>query len=153
MVVFSKNGKTMVSAYGENVKLWEAPSGHFLRELSGHRHKCPINTIAFSKDKKFLASASDDGFIQLWDPATWQCLHALGGRTGRVGTVAISHNGLLASTSGNTVQLWDLTEPTNQQRSATGDVDSVSSLVFSKDGKTLACAYSRDVQLWDDVSG
>lgn len=58
------------SARGSGViQLWDSRTGELLSSHTGHTEN--INTLAFSKDQKTLASASADGTILLWD---WETL-------------------------------------------------------------------------------
>jgi len=47
------------------VKIWSLDSGEFLRNLSGHTQG--LSDIAWSFDSVYLASASDDTTIRIWD--------------------------------------------------------------------------------------
>ncbi len=65
--------------------------------------------MAFSPDGRLLATASEDGTAQLWDPATGEHLRTLTGQTGWVRGVAFSPDGRLLATASldETARLWD----------------------------------------------
>ena len=66
--------------------------------------------VAFSPDGARLASASYDGTVRVWDPATGTALATLTGHDGRVDAVAFSPDGRLVASAGNdrTVRVWDV---------------------------------------------
>ncbi|HUT95099.1 MAG TPA: WD40 repeat domain-containing protein [Thermoguttaceae bacterium] len=94
------------------------PSEHQLRVLEGHDG--PVESVAVGPDGLLVASASHDGTVKLWNPATGEVHGTLDGRAGPVLAVAFSPDGtMLASMSRaetevnirpriKTVKLWDV---------------------------------------------
>ena len=124
-----------------------------LRTLTGHSG--PVNSVAFSRDGRTLASGSADKTIGLWNPDTGQWLGTLIGHTGGVNSVAFSPDGrILASASDDrTVRLWN---PATGQllRALTGHSAPVNSVAFSPDGRILASGSDdKTIRLWDPVTG
>ena len=130
------------------IHLWDPVTGNTTATL---RHDADIKSIAFSPDGLLLASASEDGTVQLWDSQTEQAKPPLVGHTDSVLSVAFNFDGsLLASGSAdNTIRLWDPNTETFQG-ALLGHTGSVLSVAFSPDGLLLASA-SEDgtVRLWD----
>jgi hypothetical protein len=121
------------------------------------RHDGPVGSIAFSPDRRILASGGYDRTVILWDPQSRQPIgEPFKGHDAGVSSVAFSPDGrTLASGSGDsTVILWD--PQTRQQigeplrgHDVLGDVG-VSSVAFSPNGRVLASGSGDNIIiLWD----
>ena len=176
---FSPDGKTLALAgAGGYAQLWDvstrAPIGKPLTAGNGYSYSgtqgVNQDTVAFSRDRKVLATVSENGTARLWDVATRHQVGAtLSGGPGRIQAVAFSPNGKILATGNfnGTAQLWDVATharigtpltagpggvevtagPRGVDAAGPGGVDAVA---FSPDGKTLAAANAAGkVQLWD----
>ena len=65
--------------------------------------------VSIAPDGTWLATASNDGTVRIWDPATGNQRHTLTGHAGRVAAVAIAPNGswLATGSDDGTVRIWD----------------------------------------------
>ena len=124
-----------------------------MQTLEGHTDH--VTAIAFSPDGKYLASASRDHTIRLWDPATGALRSTLEGHRDRVTAVAFSRDGHLASASWDkTVRLW---EPVTGVARCIQDLDvdpqdlpytDRVSLLFLPNGDLALESQERGVQIW-----
>ncbi len=65
-VAFSSDGKRLAACGADKfVKVWEVPSGKFLKSFEGHTHH--VMGVGFSADDKMLASAGADNVVKIWD--------------------------------------------------------------------------------------
>lgn len=118
---------------------------------SGHRSL--IRALAWSPDGQKIASASEDGTVQVWTAATGSLIVTFAGHSGKVTSVAWSPDGAQIASTGEdaTVHVWE---------AATGKVDfvyrghdsSVSAVAWSPDGALIASGGGR-VQVWSAKSG
>ncbi|CAK79896.1 unnamed protein product (macronuclear) [Paramecium tetraurelia] len=141
------NGTLLYNCKWNNLQIYE------LHKIIGH--KGSVYSICFTSDGKFLASASEDKSIILWDVKLGQDMKKLKGHTEKVSTLCIApDDSILASGSfDRSIRLWNI--ETGQQRFLLeGHNDFVQSLCFSPDGATLASgSYDCSLRLWDVKSG
>jgi COMPASS component SWD3 len=53
------------AAADRTVKVWHTSSGALVRDFVGHSQG--VSDVAWSDQSEFIASASDDGTVRLWD--------------------------------------------------------------------------------------
>jgi WD40 repeat protein len=111
-----------------------------------------VTSLAVSSH--WIASASEDQTIRLWDIVTHQTSHILRGHQGFVEAVAFQSgtSQILASGSRDrTIKIWD----THQVLyNLTGHTQAVNTVAFSPDGQRLASGSSdRTIKLWEAATG
>ena len=126
-------------------------AGREIAEL--HAHVAEVQSIAWSKDGRVLASSSADGALRLWDAATRQPLAALRDRATPVLKMYFSDDAsrLVLHTSGPDAEIWHV--PRRALLSTLSGVNDSNVVKLSPDGKRLAVGRSRRVELWDVDSG
>jgi WD40 repeat protein/serine/threonine protein kinase len=109
------------------------------RERNLHGHKKDIRSVVFSPAADILASASSDGSVKLWDPATGQELATKLPRHSWVTCLAFSSDGqfLAVGYFDGSIRLWETATGKNKT-SFEKSKEGVYSFAFSPDGKTLA---------------
>jgi WD40 repeat protein len=121
------------------------------------RHGQEINSAAFSPDGKFLATASRDRGVKIWDLANGhEALHYRG-HGDLVRCVAYSPDGKLIASGGGErhVKLWDPLGGGDVRTLTWKDQGQyVTCIAFSRDGKTLVVGTDATVlRLYDVASG
>ena len=142
----SPDGTTLASGRWQTIELWDVATRASIATLRGHTNW--VHSVAFSIDRKTLASGAQDNTVKLWDLAMQQNI-ATFRHTGLVFSVAFSPNGaILASGSEDrTVKLWDVA--TEQNIATLPHTAGVTSVVFSRDGILASGTTDGSVKLWD----
>jgi|GEM_PF-393585 len=137
-------------------RLWHIPTGRSQRRVVGHLQ--PINDVALSLDNAWIATASDDGTVGIWDrekddPNLPDVAILTLEHDGAVNSVTYSTDGtqILTGSADGTAVLWDAE---SGEMVLTFEVSSdVNETAISADGALVATASDDGVQLWDVVSG
>jgi len=111
----------------------------------------PANAVAIRGDGRFVAFASADKTVRLWDVEGQRDVRRCIGHTASVWSVAFSPDGtrLLSGSKDATLRLWDVATG-RELRKFEGHDDLVTSLAFSPDGKqALSGGFDGEVFLWD----
>ena len=165
-VLYSPDG-TRLATCGKDgtVRLWNARDGKPLAVFAGHAKEKEVNALAFTPDGSKLASVSDDGLLFLWDTSMPTATpedqirrvdsqQPFADLSYVLRAVAISPDGKLIAAAGNErkIQLIPL-QPKGTHTTLPSQSSSITSLLFSRDGRTLYAAEHRSLRAWDVESG
>ncbi|GCL36904.1 serine/threonine protein kinase [Sphaerospermopsis sp. FACHB-1094] len=169
-LAISPDGFTLASgSFDKSIKLWnitQEKSPEKSPEKSIHSltpNSQTVTSLAFSPDGKILASASRDRKIKLWNLNTKTEIRTITKQDYNVTSLAFSPDGKTL-VSGNrdciechptikpnikpNIKLWDVATG-EEISSITGHTNTVTSLVFSADGKTLVSSgEDNKIKIW-----
>ena len=159
-VAISPDGQMLVAGGSDNkITSWQLKTKTLFRTFSyltsPYSHSGFVSSLAFSRDRKILASASGDKTIRLWGGYRGEIKRTLNGHSDTVWSVAISPDGqtLVSGSADKTIRLWSISD-SQQTRILTGHSAWVTSVAISPDGKTLASGSTDGtINLWNLPSG
>ncbi|KAF7364231.1 hypothetical protein MSAN_01082700 [Mycena sanguinolenta] len=116
-------------------------------------HNGAVNCVCFSRDGAYIASASEDTTICMWDAKTGNALmEPIQGHTGSVRSVAFSPGGnyLVSGSDDRTIKVWDAKTGKAVMDPIVGHARQVLSVVFSPDGSYIASGSADNtIRVWD----
>ena len=146
-VAWSPDGRQLAAGLGSvqagDIQILDAATGKVREVLRGHRSI--IRSLAWSRDNRRLASASDDATAKVWDTQAGRELYTLTGHSAAVRSVAWSpdESRLATGSWDHTVKIWDaatgeeLCSLTESVRNAQS-LGAVFAVAWSPDGSRIA---------------
>ncbi|KAJ0038289.1 hypothetical protein Pint_23960 [Pistacia integerrima] len=129
--------------------LWEpAVSKHPKTRMTGHQQL--VNHVYFSPDGQWVASASFDKSVKLWNGTTGKFVAAFRGHVGPVYQISWSADSrlLLSGSKDSTLKVWDIRTQKLKQ-DLPGHADEVFAVDWSPDGEKVASGgKDRVLKLW-----
>ncbi|KAI0905434.1 quinon protein alcohol dehydrogenase-like superfamily [Ustulina deusta] len=152
-IAFSSDGARLVSVAGKDMSICVWDTKTWQPKHVARRHSNLPSCFAFSPDGNKVVFRSSDGTIHVWDVATGQAKQILGicsPISGHMTSLVFSPDGKwLASSFGNTVQLWDA-ETWKVENKLESHTFLVKQIAFSPDGERLASALlGGTARIWD----
>ena len=116
-LVFSHDGRFLISGGKGGLDVWDAATGMLFKHLPGHHDE--VTCVTVSLDGRLLASASVDQTVRVWDTDFWKELRTLRGHEMGVFSVAFSSDGkqLVSAGRDERLRVWDLCQlPTRDEK-------------------------------------
>ncbi|KAI0175668.1 WD40 repeat-like protein [Hypoxylon sp. FL1284] len=130
---------------------------HYVPRLLLTGHSRPVSQVRISPDGQWIASASADATIRIWEAATGAHMDTLVGHVAGVSAVAWAPDSqtLASGSDDKSIRLWDrVTGRPARVRPLLGHHNYVYCLAFSPKGNVLASgSYDEAVFLWDVRAG
>eukprot|EP01032_Pedospumella_encystans_P017263 gene17263-19682_t len=131
------------------MKVWDLKKRECIQTYNGHTKE--ITCVRFSPDGKWVASASKDGQMRLWDLVAGKLISSIKlqqptfVRTFEFNPAEFT---LAAATSMRTVKFWDLDtmEPIG---TTTSETNQIQSIAYSSLGSSLCIASKDMLKVWD----
>ncbi|KAF7967539.1 hypothetical protein HWV62_33954 [Athelia sp. TMB] len=153
-VAFSPDGLQIVSA-SNDIRVWDGLTGQeIVPPFQDYKHS--VVSVAFSPDCHIIVSGSSDFIVRLWNALTGEeTLPPLRGHESTVYSVQFSPDGnRIASGSGDkTVRMWNVLTGQPAMSPLRGHTNDVWSVDFSRDGFKIVSAASREIIIWDTLTG
>lgn len=134
----SKGGLIVVGSFDDTASVTDLRTGRLVRRLSG---ASSFHVVRFSPTNRFVASATADGVVRLWEVATGTVADLLQKHEGTADALAFSPDGRMVVSGGSdgAVRVWDV--PARRERAVLRDHGApVAAVAYSPDGRTLASA-------------
>jgi WD40 repeat protein len=158
-ISWSPGGEFLAVSAGEEIYLYDATTWE---PLSSIKVGAFTLSLAFSPDGVWLAAASRDGFVRIWNLAELQDRNAETTRPAMVldahrkgaNCVAFSPDSRLLASGGNdaVARIWSLADG-REVNEIVGGTFAIPSIAFTPDGASLAMVNGEVVRLRDIASG
>lgn len=146
-VAFQSGGTHLAAGMYNKIIIWDTETHE---QIIGLLQTGDINAIAYSDDGAWLATASSDGTIYIWDATEnytgKPILLRMNGQPLAI-TFSPDNRWLAAGGTSNFAYLWDIS--IGEEVSRLPHSDAVTSVSFSNDGNLLATVSRKVVQVWD----
>jgi WD40 repeat protein len=135
------------------VKVWELPSGKFIKSFEGHTHH--VLDVGWKADGKLLASAGADNVVKIWDYEKGEQKQTVNAHTKQVTRLVFvgSKPEFVTCSGDQQVKMWNVDNGGNTRNFA-GGTDFLYAVGVSPDGAVVAAGGEDGVvRLYNGTSG
>ena len=145
---FSPDDKYIVTAFCNKAIIYNAETGDSISELSGHHGQ--VLFVEFSKDGKYIATASEDSTAIIWNVTERSKISLLKGHKSIVRTASFSPDGkyIVTSSKDGSAIIWNAITG-DSIRTLKRHRSSMYTATFSQDGKFVLTADERMAAIWE----
>jgi dipeptidyl aminopeptidase/acylaminoacyl peptidase len=137
-VRFSPDGKLLASCGADKfVKVWEVPSGKFVKSFEGHTHH--VMDVGWKGDGKLLASCSADNTVKVWDYEKGEQVRTIQAHGKQATRMAFLANGtqFITISGEGSAKMWNI-DNGGQIRTFPAGNDFLYAVAVSPDGAIVA---------------
>ncbi len=145
-LTWSPNGKWLIAATGQRLRIWNAQNGPAFKERVGHSGI--VNAVSVSPSGKRIATVTSEGVLHLWNSegkrerAIEVCKHPLNC------ALFTSDSELITGDGEGHIRIWNVVTGA-KKRQWKAQLRHVTGLSLSRDGQTLAsCGDDRQIHFW-----
>lgn len=148
-VAFSPDGSMLATAgLGDDVRLWQLPSGNALNSLQGHQ--TAVWNLKFVEQGNILVSLGYEGIIRFWDTQTWQTTRKMNSPLKNLRSLEFSPDEKRFAISVESKVLIYEYENLSLISELPVSTKVINGLAFSPDGSWLALgAADKKIRIWE----
>jgi WD40 repeat protein len=122
-------------SFDRSIRCWRLSDGELIRQIDTDE---PVAVMVLAPGENFIATAGDNGEIELWEMKTGSSWGRLRGNTDCICSMAVAPNGklLAAGTVKGRILIWQIDDR--------GPIDGISQQIEAHSGQINACHFSPD---------